>query len=109
MTLATLGRWLVRLVPVGGVILGWLAGAWLGAVIGLIAGCIAALALWTVGIYVAICVRLRRYDRDISKIMMDHLRRMESDTSAPTRNSRPPNPGGELSTDALPSSRSSPS
>ena len=76
-------RWVFRLVLLVAVVSGWFGAGWLGAVIGIFAGFIAACAAWCIGYYIALGWFFRGRQREMSLKTSDQLREITLDPASP--------------------------
>jgi hypothetical protein len=76
-------RWVFYLVLIITVAIGWLGAGWLGAVIGLFTGFIAACASWCFGCYFAIRRFLRKWQWRMSQMTTAQLREIAMDLASP--------------------------
>jgi hypothetical protein len=72
----------LRLIAIGGGILGWKLAGWVGLLAGLVLGCIGAILFWGVMTYYSIRRRHLRRLREISKISSDRLRQVALDPTS---------------------------
>src|SRR4051812_31005763 len=77
--LLTIYGWLLRLLPIAMGVLGWYAARWLGLLVGLCLGAVAAIAIW-IGVYwVTGRRRISRQMREVADLPTERLMEMAVD------------------------------